>query len=250
MIRGDRRGLVGQRNPGSWCLASRWRSDRGNRRLGDGGHWLCRLDRRFDWGRLLGKRLRSRVLFGNLRRSDGLFGRLGLHFGFRLGRSLENLSGLGDGFPLERLGNARLLGLRLPLGDDDLCYVVELWGLPTECTLGDEQYQMRGWIPSTMAWKASDLCHKPLYFEEVQLERYGHTSGPITQPVVSGAHFFLNIATLPYKMGLHPPNECRYPLGYYRPGNCAPWLLPPVPISARAGLMQAGAVVGGAYVIP
>ena len=74
-----------------------------------------------------------------------------------------------------------------------------------------------------MTWKASNLCHKPLYFEEVNLERYGHTAGPVLQPLVSSAHFFGNIIVLPYKMGVHGPTECQYSLGYYRPGNCAPW---------------------------
>ena len=67
-----------------------------------------------------------------------------------------------------------------------------------------------------------DLCHKPLYFEDVQLERYGHMAGPWVQPFVSCADFFLRIPILPYEMGLEPPNECIYALGYYRPGSCAP----------------------------
>jgi hypothetical protein len=29
-------------------------------------------------------------------------------------------------------------------------------------------------LASTYPYHASALCHKPLYFEEVQLERYGH----------------------------------------------------------------------------
>ena len=136
------------------------------------------------------------------------------------------------------------------LSDDDWCFLAAWWGVPTECSLGDDKYQRREWLASTMTWKASGLCHKPLYFEEVQLERYGHSAGTVLQPVLSGAHFFLNIATLPYQMGMSPPNECEYALGYYRPGNCAPWLLPPVPLSVRGGLMQAGAIVGGVYVLP
>jgi hypothetical protein len=136
------------------------------------------------------------------------------------------------------------------LSDDDLCFLASWWGLPSECTLGDQQYQAREWQPITLAWTASALCHKPLYFEEVQLERYGHTTGPILQPIKSGAHFFANIAVLPYKMGINLPNECRYALGYYRPGNCAPWLVPPVPISLRGALFQAGAVVGVAGLFP
>jgi hypothetical protein len=108
----------------------------------------------------------------------------------------------------------------------------------------------RNWVASTFTYQASGLCHKPLYFEEVQLERYGHTAGPIKQPLLSGAHFFLNIAVLPYKMGINPPCECQYALGYYRPGSCAPWHIPPVPISVRGALAEAGAWVGGIYIIP
>jgi hypothetical protein len=136
------------------------------------------------------------------------------------------------------------------LCEDDWCFLAAYWEVPTECALGDAKYSSRVWEPMTFTWKASALCHKPLYFEEVQLERYGHTTGPLFQPVLSGAHFFANIAVLPYKMGINPPNECRYALGYYRPGNCAPWLVPPVPISLRGGLLQAGAVMGGVALFP
>ncbi len=136
------------------------------------------------------------------------------------------------------------------LGEDETCFLAAWWQVPTECALGDEQYTPRLWQPVTFTWKASALCHKPLYFEERQLERYGHTTGPFTEPVLSGAHFFLNVAVLPYKMGMNPPNECQYPLGYYRPGSCAPRLLPPIPISPRGALFQAGAVTGLVFLLP
>jgi hypothetical protein len=141
----------------------------------------------------------------------------------------------------------------VPLGklsDDDLCFLAASWGVPTECTLGDYPLDPRAWDQLTFTWKASALCHKPLYFEEVGLERYGHTMGPFLEPVHSGAHFFLNIAFLPYKMGINPPHECQYALGYYRPGNCAPWLLPPVPVSLRGALLQGAAAVGVVYLFP
>lgn len=142
---------------------------------------------------------------------------------------------------------------KIPVGslsDDDWCFLAAWWGVPTECSLGDDRFENREWLASTMTWKASGVCHKPLYFEEVQLERYGHSAGPVLQPALSGAHFFLNIATLPYQMGMSPPNECEYALGYYRPGSCAPWLLPPIPLSVRGALMEAGAITGGIFVIP
>ncbi len=106
------------------------------------------------------------------------------------------------------------------------------------------------WAPTTFTWKSSSLCHKPLYFEQVHAERFGHTTGPLSQPLVSAGHFFLTVPVLPYKMGLYPPYECMYTLGYYRPGSCAPYYLDPLPLSVRAGLAEAGAWLGAIYIIP
>jgi hypothetical protein len=136
------------------------------------------------------------------------------------------------------------------LNDDDLCFIAAWYNLPTECTLGNDPFGGRQFLASTFTWKASGLCHKPLYFEEVQLERYGHTPGPIAEPFVSGAHFFANIALLPYKMGISPPHECEYALGYYRPGSCAPWMIPPVPLSVRGAASAAGFYTAGTVLIP
>ena len=48
--------------------------------------------------------------------------------------------------------------------------------LPQDCHLRSAAYQGRAFSPFTYCWTASGLCHKPLYFEEEQLERYGNTS--------------------------------------------------------------------------
>lgn len=136
------------------------------------------------------------------------------------------------------------------LSEADLAYIAENWGLPKECLLEQLAYTPRSWTPITMTWKASNLCHSPLYFEDVNLERYGHTHGPICEPIVQSAHFFANIAVLPYKMGVHSPKECQYALGYYRPGSCAPWIVPPVPISARGALTQGAVMTGLFWLIP
>jgi hypothetical protein len=122
--------------------------------------------------------------------------------------------------------------------------------LPEDCSLEETPFEGRCWAPITFTWKASGLCHKPVYFEDVHLERYGHSWGCIPQPLFSAAHFFVNVPVLPYAMGLCPPKECVYTLGYYRAGNCAPYLLDPLPLSVRAGLFQAGAWVGGVFAIP
>jgi hypothetical protein len=122
---------------------------------------------------------------------------------------------------------------------------------PFECSIDQGDWHPgRAWEQTTYLWKASALCHKPLYFEDEQLERYGHSWPPCCQPLVSGAHFFTRLPVLPYCMGVSPPLECEYALGHYRPGSCAPYMINPIPISARGALIQAGAVAGTAAVLP
>lgn len=104
------------------------------------------------------------------------------------------------------------------------------------------------WRQTTFTWTATAMYHKPLYFEEVQLERYGHTVGPLLQPIVSSAHFFVTVPLLPYLMGVEPPGECMYTLGYYRPGDCAPYMLDPFPISVRGALFEGMAWTGAAFI--
>lgn len=123
--------------------------------------------------------------------------------------------------------------------------------LPTHCQMVLVPRDRRlGWARTTFMWKATGLCHKPAYFEDESLERYGHTWGPWLQPVVSGGHFFLTVPALPYIMGLYPPGECIYTLGYYRPGSCAPYMLDPLPLSVRAGLAEGGVWTGMVFLIP
>jgi len=136
------------------------------------------------------------------------------------------------------------------LSDDDLCYLTAWWGLPTECRLGDQPLELRNWTLLTFTWKASSLCHKPLYFEDVELERYGHAAGPWVQPLLSGAHFFGDVLLLPYNTSLNPPLECQYALGYYRPGDCAPWMVPAFPLSLRAAKRQAATILALSALIP
>jgi len=122
--------------------------------------------------------------------------------------------------------------------------------VPHDCEASDAAFEARHWECTDFAWTASGLCHKPLYFEERHLERYGHATGPYTQPLLSGAHFYGSVLMLPWNMGLKLPNECVYALGHYEPGDCSPYMIPALPITARAALFQAGAAAGLIYLLP
>ena len=146
---------------------------------------------------------------------------------------------------LARLRDDRLAGIDLDIrvggapGND----------YPCECRLEGEAFKPRRFATTTVTWKAAGYCHKPLYFEDWNLERYGHSRG-WADPIVSGVHFFATLPVLPYKMGVELPWECIYPLGYYRPGGCAPWTCPAVPISTRGLALEAATVTGLVFLLP
>jgi hypothetical protein len=118
--------------------------------------------------------------------------------------------------------------------------------VPFECTLTTDRFNPRSWQPLTYTWKASALCHKPLFFEQEALERYGHSAGWGCEELLAGAHFFGDVALLPYHFGVEGPCECIYDLGVYRPGDCAPWIVDGFPVSLRGAATAAvgyGAVI-------
>lgn len=110
----------------------------------------------------------------------------------------------------------------------------------------------RYWGETSLHWQAPAFAHRPLYFEQVNLERFGY--GPrylrAVQPALSGAHFFATIPALPYLMTVEPPCRCVYPLGHHRPGNCVPYQWHKPEWSAPAGLMEAGTWIGLVLLIP
>ena len=121
---------------------------------------------------------------------------------------------------------------------------------PKEIPLSEGPYQPRNFAPSVFAWQASNICYQPLYFEDPQLERYGHAYPFFIQPIVSSVRFTVQAAGLPYQMVLNPPCSDVYPLGYYRPGECAPKLIYQVPLNLEAALVEAGAITGVYFLFP
>jgi hypothetical protein len=107
----------------------------------------------------------------------------------------------------------------------------------------------RPWPSSCYGWEAPAVCSRPLYFEQVNLERYGYSCG-VAQPLVSAAHFFGTIPALPYLLAAEPCGECVYTLGHYRPGSCAPFRLHRPPLSLRGAAAEAAVVTGLIFAIP
>lgn len=99
-------------------------------------------------------------------------------------------------------------------------------------------------------WLASNLKHNPLYFEDVALERYGHTYSDVVQPFVSVSKFGVQAIGLPYQFALNAAWDEQYALGHYRPGECAPPLRYKIPFNKDAALTAAGVYTGLIFLIP
>ncbi|MGY8771178.1 MAG: hypothetical protein ACKVH8_22425 [Pirellulales bacterium] len=107
----------------------------------------------------------------------------------------------------------------------------------------------RDWDPTLAQWEAPAFYHRPLYFEEVNLERYGHRK-KVLQPGLSAAHFFANTLALPYKLGVNHPCERVYTLGHYRPGDCNPHDRHGLPWSFKGAVYAGSFYTGLAFFIP
>jgi len=84
-----------------------------------------------------------------------------------------------------------------------------------------EAFHRAEWHTSVYAWAPPEFFYRPLYFDDVPLERYGHSVYPRLQPAVSTVKYFGDVLLLPYRMVIDAPHQWVSPLGYDRPGSDA-----------------------------
>lgn len=106
------------------------------------------------------------------------------------------------------------------------------------------------WQDDVYCWTAPAFFHHPLYFEQVNLERYGQGTYRCLQPAASAAHFFGTLPILPYKIGGQAWDERLYTLGHGRPGNFNRYQLHYHPFSWRGVTYQAAATTGIIFLVP
>ena len=112
----------------------------------------------------------------------------------------------------------------------------------------------RGMQYTHVTWRASNIQHMPLYFEDAMLERHGHTrcfhGYECAQSFISGAKFFGTIPLLPYLETLRPKHDCVYALGHYRPGSAAPCLRDNIPYDAKAAIVESASAAAFFWAMP
>jgi hypothetical protein len=94
------------------------------------------------------------------------------------------------------------------------------------------------WGDKYSTWASPNARSYPLYFEQINMERYGNQPRHFAN-ALSAAHFFGTIPLVPYKIGNHRLRECMYTLGHFRPGSCNPSYRHRDPVTGRGILSQA-----------
>ena len=107
-----------------------------------------------------------------------------------------------------------------------------------------------GWAVYEKHWAASCSHHRPLYFEEINAERYGYTPSHCLQPFISAGRFLVTIPAMPYLIAASAPRDCVYTLGHYRPGDCVPYRWHHPPRVIIAGVYEAAVIVGLVALVP
>jgi hypothetical protein len=106
------------------------------------------------------------------------------------------------------------------------------------------------WNGDVYCWTTPGFYHNPLYFEQVNLERYGQGAPPALQTLVSGGRFFSTIAILPYHIGNQPWDERVHTLGHYRPGNRNPHRFHYQRFTWKGVVYQVCATTGLVFAVP
>jgi hypothetical protein len=162
--------------------------------------------------------------------------------------AVSNVPPPGCGVPQEKLLQQLTIQIGLPQGELPADRAAACWQQLNASS--GPLAAARFWSRQAYLWDATCMAHRPLYFEEINLERYGYGCHDCLQPFASAAHFFATVPALPYCLGADCPGECHYTLGHYRPGSCPPWRCHRPPTSGLGALSAGGVWTGLIFLIP
>jgi hypothetical protein len=120
---------------------------------------------------------------------------------------------------------------------------------PDEPILSRDTYAGRQWPLQDRFAEPNYVCYGRLYFEQINLERYGWDLGFVS-PFVSGTAFFWDVATMPYHAWTDPCRCYECSAGYCLPGDPIPFLLYPPGASLTGALAEGGVAVALFAIFP
>jgi hypothetical protein len=122
---------------------------------------------------------------------------------------------------------------------------------PDEPILSRDTYYGRGaaWPHTTMLVAPSYVCYGNLYFQQLNMERYGWDLG-ILSPLFSAADFYFDVITLPYHVATAPWRCYESSAGYCLPGDPVPLLLYPPELSVTGTIGESAALLAVLAIFP
>jgi hypothetical protein len=105
----------------------------------------------------------------------------------------------------------------------------------------ERQTTARYWPLTKELVEPNYVWHNRNPFEQINSERYGWTTG-VLQPLISAAHFYADVATLPYHLAEDPCRHGDTNAGKCLPGDPVPLLLYPRELSWSGLVAEAAAV--------
>lgn len=135
----------------------------------------------------------------------------------------------------------------MPAPLDEAATALPLMAQHHPFTRGDLAQSGYHWQPTA---EGLTFCYQPLYFQEVNVERYGRSFG-IFQPVVSVASFYGRVPLLPYMAFARPARRCTCPPHWTLPGYRIPeWEKHEFVPSFAGGSAEVAALAGLILLIP
>lgn len=113
-----------------------------------------------------------------------------------------------------------------------------------------ENYVFDGTPDTVFTWTAPNFYSRPLYFEQVNFERYEGKTPQWARPFISYGDFLATIPILPYKMGGERIHERMYTLGHWRPGDPTPHQIHWGRHTTRGAIYQGAATTGLIFALP
>lgn len=117
-------------------------------------------------------------------------------------------------------------------------------------TRSSESSEEVQWDGGFAGWTEPAFYTRPLYFEQINFERYETNAPAWTRPALSYAQFLGTIPVLPYKIGANGPRERAYSVGHYPYGHGAARHKSILPLSKRGVLYQGAATTGLVFLVP
>jgi hypothetical protein len=108
---------------------------------------------------------------------------------------------------------------------------------------------VRQWEPLAEIVPPPYVCYDRLYFEQINMERYGWDLG-VLSPLASVAAFYVDLFTLPYHAATEPLRRYECNSGYCLPGDPVPLLIYPPQLSLTGALGEAAAIGLGILIFP